>query len=138
MADRAGIALDIMDAFNQRDLERLTRHLHPQYEASWPHGHLNGADAMTHELGVLAALPDLRMDVRRATQTDDGAMVEVRARGTHTGDWTSPDGEHFPASNRQIDVPMALVMVFEGDQVRAERLYFDQRTLHESLRGLSS
>ncbi len=136
MADRAAIALDVMDAFNARDLERVTRHLHPDYEATWPHGHLDGAAAMAHELGILAALPDLRMDVRRASETDDGALVEVRARGTHTADWTSPDGEHFPASHRSIDLPMALVMVFDGDQVRTERIYFDQRTLHDSLRRI--
>lgn len=136
MADRAAIALDLMDGFNDRDLERVTRHLHPDYEATWPHGHLAGQAAMAHELGILAALPDLQMAVQRVTETDDGALVEVRARGTLTGDWTSPDGEDFPATDRPIDLPMALVMVFEGDQVRAERIYFDQHTLHGSLRGL--
>lgn len=136
MAERTATALDLMDAFNNRDLERATQHLHPEYEATWPHGHLAGPDAMAHELAILAALPDLRMDVRRATATDDGVLVEVRAVGTHTGDWTSPSGEHFPASNRSIDAPMAFVMVFEGDLVRAERLYFDQHTLHDSLRRL--
>lgn len=138
MADRTAIALDLMEAFNERDLERATQHLHPDYEATWPHGHLAGPDAMAHELGILEALPDTRMDIRRATETDDGVLVEVRAVGTHTGDWTAPDGEHFPASGRTIDAPMALVMVFEGDQVRAERLYFDQQTLHDSLRRLPS
>ncbi len=134
MADRTALALDLMDAFNARDLERATRHLHPDYEATWPHGHLAGPDAAAHELGILAAIPDLRMDVRRATETDDGVLVEVCAIGTHTGDWTAPDGEHFPASGQSIDALMALVMVFEGDSVRSERIYFDQQTLHASLR----
>ncbi|MEZ5135425.1 MAG: ester cyclase [Acidimicrobiales bacterium] len=138
MADYTAIALDLMDGFNARDLERVTRHLHPGYEATWPHGHLPGADAMAHELGILAALPDLQMAVQRVTETDDGALVEVRAQGTHTGDWTAPDGERFPASGRSIDAPMALVMVFDGDQVRAERIYFDQQTLHDSLRPLTA
>jgi len=138
MADYTAIAGDLMDAFNDRDLERVIRHLHPDYEATWPHGHLAGPDAMTHELGILAALPDLQMAVQRVTETDDGALVEVCARGTHTGDWVSPGGQQFPASSRSIDIPMALVMVFEGDQVRAERIYFDQHTLHDSLRKLAS
>ena len=135
MADRIAIALDLMDAFNARDLERLLPHLHPDYEATWPHGHLTADEAMAHELTVLAALPDLQMVVQRATETDDGVLVELRAVGTHTGDWTSPDGEHLPASGRSIDSPMAFVMVFDGDRVRSERLYFDQLTLQASLRS---
>ena len=78
---------------------------------------------------------ELRAAGVRATETDDGVLVELRAVGTHTGDWTSPDGEHFPASGRSIDSPMAFVMVFDGDRIRSERLYFDQLTLQASLRS---
>lgn len=134
MADRVAIALDVIDMFNNRELDRVLGHLHPDYEATWPHGHLDGPAAAAHELAILAAIPDLRMVVQRATETDDGALVEVRACGTHTGDWVSPDGESLPASGRSIDAPMALVMAFEDHLVRHERLYFDQHTLHGSMR----
>ncbi len=135
MADRVAIALDVMDAFNERDLERLLPHLHPDYEATWPHGHLTGEEAMAHELTILAAFPDVQMVVQRATETDDGVLLEARTVGTQTGDWTSPAGEHFPASGRSIDAPIAFVMVFEGDLIRSERLYFDQLSLQAPLRS---
>jgi len=135
MADRVAVALDVMDGFNERDLERVLAHLHPDYEATWPHGHLTAPEAMAHEVALLSAFPDVQMVVQRASETDDGVLLEVRAVGTQTGEWTSPGGEHFPADGRSIDAAMALVMVFDGDRVRSERLYFDQETLHASLRS---
>ncbi len=136
MADHVAIALDVIDAFNARDLERVLGHLHPDYEATWPHGHLEGAAAAAHEAAILAAFPDVQLVVVRGTPTDDGALLEVRVQGTHEQQWVAPDGEILAASHRQIDTPLAMVMIFDGSQIRSERLYFDQQTLHGQMRPI--
>jgi hypothetical protein len=135
MADHAATAADIIDAFNERDFERILHHLHPDYEATWPHGHLDGAAAVAHEGEVLAAIPGLTFHVERITATDDGALVELRARGRQEHDWSMPDGVLVPSRGLGLDLPMALVLVFDGGLVRSERLYFDQLTARRSLLG---
>lgn len=136
MAERAAIGMQVMDAFNHRAFDEILLHLHADYEATWPHAHLSGPECVDHEMAILAALPDLQMVVERAVETADGALLEITAKGTQTGPWISADGHVFPPSGRTVELPMALVMVFEGDLLRSERLYFDQLRLHDAMRIL--
>ncbi len=128
-ADPATLALAIMDAFNRRDFDAVLGALHPDYEASWPHGTLAGLAAAEHEATILDAFPDVEMDVQRAVAIPGGALLELVVRGTNTGPLTMAWGERFAATGRILALPMSIVMEWEDQLLRRERLYFDQRTI---------
>lgn len=127
--ERAGIAITVMNAFNERDFDTMLAHLHPDYEAAWPHATLSGLDVFAHETTILEAFPDVHMEIQHVTGTRDGALVELLVTGVHTGRLVMPWGESFEPTGNTLRLPMAIVMELEGDIIRRERLYFDQRTI---------
>jgi len=133
--DAAGSAAELADAvfgaFNRRDFDTMLGFLHPEYEAAWPHATLAGLDAVTHEGTILAAFPDLHMEVRHVSVSANGAVVELLVTGRNTGELAMPWGVTFPPSGKDLRLPMAVAMELDGDLIRRERLYFDQRTILE-------
>ena len=123
----AATAAAIFEAFNRRDLDSLLTHLHPDYEATWSHGTLTGLDVVAHESTILNAMPDLQANVVTLHEVDDDTVVvEVEMVGTQTGALATPEGPVIPPSEERWVSPMAIVMVFEGDLLRRERLYVDR------------
>ena len=127
----AEVAATVMDAFNGRDFDALLAHLHPDYEATWPHGTLTGLDAVAHEMTILDAFPDLQMNIQHVISTDLGAVVELLVTGTNSGPLAMPWGAEYAPSGRELRLPMAIVMELDDRKIRRERLYFDQQTILE-------
>lgn len=125
----AEVAKTVMEAFNQRDFDTMLAHLHADYEAVWPHATLAGLDAVAHETTILEAFPNLQMEIQGVSSTGTGALVELIVTGTNTGPLVMAWGTSYEPSGRELRLPMAIVMELDGDVIRRERLYFDQRTI---------
>ena len=78
---------------------------------------------------LMAALPDLIIDVKKTHVTDDAIVVEVMIRGTHLGAWRG-----LPATGRRVDVPLCGVYTFDSDdRLSGEKIYYDRGTVLRQL-----
>ena len=127
---REAIVMEHMTAENAHEFERcIDAFAHPRYEIIatgevWD-GH-DGVNALL--LQNITAFPDFKFDPQSIQHGDDAIFVEGRFRGTHKGDWRG-----LPATGRQIDFPLIIVFVFEGDRMTCERTYFDLGTILRQL-----
>lgn len=114
------------EAENRRSVEAtLETFAHPRYEVM-PLGAIHdGAGAVSELLaGLFSGFPDFHVDVQQLYHADDAVIVEVRMTGTQKGVWAG-----LPPSGKPIDVPMACIFVFEGENLVCEKVYFDLATL---------
>lgn len=78
---------------------------------------------------LMAALPDLVIDVKRTHATDDAVVVEVIIRGPQPGPWRG-----LPATGRRVDVPLCGVYTFDADdRLAGEKIYYDRGTVLRQL-----
>lgn len=78
---------------------------------------------------LMAALPDLQIDVKWRHATDDAILVEVMIRGTHLGGWRG-----LPATGRRVEFPLCGVYTFDSeDRLAGERIYYDRGTALQQL-----
>jgi len=78
---------------------------------------------------LMAALPDLVIDVKRTHVTDDAILVEVIISGTHLGAWRG-----LPATGRRVEVPLCGVYTFDADdRLAGEKIYYDRGTVLRQL-----
>jgi steroid delta-isomerase-like uncharacterized protein len=78
---------------------------------------------------LLAALPDLEIEIRRQHVTDDNVLLEVLIRGTHLGPWRG-----LPATGRRVEIPLCGVYTFDDrDRLAGERIYYDRATVLRQL-----
>ncbi len=80
----------------------------------------------------MTAFPDVEAYTKAAIADKDGAVIEFRGRGTHTGPLESPDGTISP-TGRTIDVACVLVNELRRAKITHSRLYFDFATLLRQL-----
>jgi steroid delta-isomerase-like uncharacterized protein len=78
---------------------------------------------------LMAALPDLEIDVQDRHVTNDAVVVEVVIRGTHLGAWRG-----LPATGRRVEVPLCGVYTFDSnDRLAGEKIYYDRGTVLRQL-----
>jgi steroid delta-isomerase-like uncharacterized protein len=78
---------------------------------------------------LMAALPDLVIDVQTTHVTDDAIVVEVIIRGTHLGAWRG-----LPATGRRVEVPLCGIYTFDADdRLAGEKIYYDRATVLRQL-----
>lgn len=123
MPDAATLQRQMFAAVEGRDLDRLRALYHPDYAYTGTDGVEHaGADAglAVAEL-FTTAFPDLSFEVRAGhAVTDELAVMEVVARGTHTG----PLDGIAPTGRRLEGVGCNVVEVRDGRILR-ERDYYD-------------
>lgn len=117
---------------NQHDLEGV---LHtfgdgPHYDDEAWGEHFEGLEGVRRFYSLLmAALPDLQIDVQRRHIADDAILVEVIIRGTHLGPWRG-----LPATGRVIQIPLCGVYTFDAnDRLAGEKIYYDRATVLRQL-----
>ncbi|HEY7320695.1 MAG TPA: ester cyclase, partial [Candidatus Binatia bacterium] len=91
--------------------------------------HHDGRDAVRrYYADLLAALPDLRIDVAQRFVAEDGVALEVRISGTHLGSWRG-----LPATGRRVEFPLCGLFTFdEQGRLAGERIYYDRASvLHQ-------
>jgi steroid delta-isomerase-like uncharacterized protein len=85
--------------------------------------HRVGRDAVrSYYHDLLAAVPDLQIDVQREHVTQDGVILEVTIRGTQQGIWRG-----LPGTGRSVAVPLCGVFTFDArERLAGERIYYDR------------
>ena len=134
--DRLAARIAIVDRHirleNEHDLEGVLATFgdHARYDDEPWGEHYEGRDGVrSFYQQLMAALPDLVIDVRRRHVTDDAILVEVMIRGTHLGAWRS-----LPPTGRRVEIPLCGVYTFDGDdQLAGEKIYYDRGTVLRQL-----
>ena len=71
---------------------------------------------------LMAALPDLSIEIVRRHVAAETVILEVIIRGTQLGPWRG-----LPATGRRVEVPLCGVYTFgTDDRLAGERIYYDR------------
>ncbi len=78
---------------------------------------------------LMAALPDLSIEIVRRHVAAETIILEVIIRGTHLGGWRG-----LPATGRRVEVPLCGVYTFSADdRLEGERIYYDRAMILRQL-----
>ncbi len=78
---------------------------------------------------MLAAAPDLQIEVRRQYATDDAVILEVTISGTQTGAWRG-----LPATGKSFSFPLCGFFTFDREnKLLGEKIYYDRATVLRQL-----
>jgi steroid delta-isomerase-like uncharacterized protein len=109
-------------------LSTFGEHAHYQDEA-WGDNYPGRDGVRSYYEQLMAALPDLQIQVRQQHVTDDHVLLEVLICGTQLGPWRG-----LPATGRRLEVPLCAVYTFDGeDRLAGERIYYDRATVLRQL-----
>jgi steroid delta-isomerase-like uncharacterized protein len=133
-AAREAIVRAHVDSENRHDFAAtVATFARPRYEVmptGESHEGAPNVEAFLNE--TFAAFPDMQLHTHAMHHTDAGVIVEAEFTGTHLGAWRG-----LPATGRAVSYRMCNVFVFEGEQLVAERLYFDMTSILRQL-GIAS
>jgi steroid delta-isomerase-like uncharacterized protein len=134
--DRASARIALVEQHirleNEHDLEGVLRTFGDtaRYDdESWGE-HYQGRDGVRQFYEqLMAALPDLEIEVQRQHVTEAAILVEVMIRGTHLGSWRG-----LPETGRRVEFPLCGVYTFDDDdRLAGEKIYYDRATVLRQL-----
>jgi len=98
-------------------------------DEAWSEHHEGRAGVRAFYSQLMAALPDLQIEVKRQHVTEDAILLEVIIRGTHLGSWRG-----LPPTGGRVEVPLCGVYTFDkDDRLSGERIYYDRGTVLRQL-----
>ena len=121
---------------NRHDLDGVlaTFGVGAMYEdAPWSERHEGRDGVRAYYESLLAAMPDLRIEVLRRVASAEAIVLEVVIHGTHLGAWRglSPTG-------RTLAFPLCGIYTFDADdRLVGERIYYDRATVLQQIGALS-
>jgi len=78
---------------------------------------------------LMAALPDLSIEIVRRHVAAETIVLEVVIRGTHLGSWRG-----LPATAKKVEIPLCGVYTFGADdRLAGEKIYYDRATVLRQL-----
>ena len=78
---------------------------------------------------LMAALPDLKIEILDRHVAADTVVLEVLIHGTQLGSWRG-----LPATGKQVRIPLCGVYSFSSDgRLAGERIYYDRATVLRQL-----
>lgn len=85
--------------------------------------HYEGRDQVRRFYGqLMAALPDLSIEIVRRHVADETIVLEVMIRGTQLGAWRG-----LPATGRRVEIPLCGIYTFSpDDRLAGEKIYYDR------------
>jgi steroid delta-isomerase-like uncharacterized protein len=129
--DNAATVQALNEAYNKRDWDGAIALTTPEVTfVNVATGQaFQGPEGVRHFLqGWATAFPDSRVETTRVVADEQGAVVEFRGRGTHSGPLLSPAGD-IPPTGRSVDVPFVQVVDLQQGKIVKARLYFDSMML---------
>lgn len=78
------------------------------------------------------AMPDYRFEIVNLVSDDQLVVVEMIARGTHTGPLAAPQGT-IPASQKKLTLKVCELFRLEDGLIVESRVYFDSATMLRQL-----
>lgn len=102
----------------------------PRYDdEAWSEHYEGGVGVRKFYEQLMAALPDLEIEIVRRHVTDAAIVLEVLIRGTHLGPWRG-----LPATGRRVKIALCGVYTFDSDdRLSGERIYYDRGTVLRQL-----
>ena len=98
-------------------------------DEAWGDSYPGRDGVRSYYVQLMAALPDLEIQVRQQYVTDDNVLLEVLICGTHLGPWRG-----LPATGRRVAIPLCGVYTFDDrDRLAGERIYYDRATVLRQL-----
>lgn len=117
---------------NAHDLDGVIRTFGStaRYDDEPSNEHWEGLDQVRQFYSqLMAALPDLSIEIVRCHVSDETIVLEVIIRGTQLGAWRG-----LPATGRRVEIPLCGVFTFESeDRLAGERIYYDRATVFRQL-----
>jgi len=133
MADLKGHANSLLEAFNNSDWDGVRGLMgSATYTEYGTQRQLSGEDVIEAMQGWKGAMPDVAGTVNNMVESADQVIQEVTWSGTHTGPLATPDGE-IPASGKTQNTPAAMILEYEGDELKEWRHYFDMLTFLQQI-----
>lgn len=119
------------DAFNRRDIEKSLSLV--THDAKWMNipfnvnftGHAGFREFITN---WTTAMPDCKVEIVTLMGGDEWAVVELVARGTHTGPLAGPQGT-FPATQKKLEIKVCEILKIKDGQIFEAHVYFDAATM---------
>lgn len=129
-ARREAIVQRLVDAINEgRPEEAADAFARPRFELIGQNRVYDGRQEVIDYLNERRrAFPDQRYELIALHHADDAVIAEFWLMGTQQG----PIGD-VPPSGRSFRCRMAAFFVFEGEELVAQRLYFDVGTIARQL-----
>jgi steroid delta-isomerase-like uncharacterized protein len=98
-------------------------------DEAWAEHHEGRAAVQAYYEGLLRAVPDLAIDVRRRHVTDEHIILEVEISGTHEGVVRT-----LPGTGRRIAFPLCAVYSFDAEhRLAGEKIYYDRAMVFRQL-----
>jgi steroid delta-isomerase-like uncharacterized protein len=120
-------------AIDARDRAAVRAAYTDDVEIVAPGVELRGRDAAAGWIDVfIRAFPDLRHELRTATEGGGRVAAEIRFEGTHTGPLASPTGD-IPPTGKAVALDYVDVARLVDGRVASEHVYFDQVTFLRQL-----
>lgn len=123
LSTSAVLARKIFDAVGRRDVDSLAACFREDVTIEWlPVGTIHGKEANRDFWAeVLAAVPDVQLDLLNLLSDGDYAVTQLRWRGTFSG---GPYIGIHP-TGKAVDFPACTVMKFQDGLLAEETVYFD-------------
>lgn len=132
LARRIQVVEEHVSFENQHDLQGVlgTFGVAAQYDDEPWNLHYKGRDGVQDFYSqLMAAVPDLRIDIVRRHVAQDAIVLEVVISGTHLGPWRG-----MPATGRHVNFPLCGVYTFDDDdRLAGEKIYYDRATVLRQL-----
>jgi steroid delta-isomerase-like uncharacterized protein len=125
------VARDSFDALNEQDLDRYDKFIPDDVRVDSP-GVRSPMDRwQQHDYldGLLGAFPGAHFEITRVIAQGDHVVVDWIASGTQTQPLQSPDGQTFPASDKQVRLPASTTLEVRQGKIRRAWNYWDMGSL---------
>lgn len=115
---------------NRHDVAASVATFHTPCYQVMPMGIIHDGKQAVEELlsGIFNGFPDFKVNINKTHHSEDAVILEVRMTGTHRGDWAG-----IKATGKSMDIPVACIFDFDGDELLREKVYFDMATLVNQL-----
>lgn len=131
-AARMRVVEEHLHCENAHDLDGIMQTFgdHAEYsDTPWGEHHRGREAVRGYYRELLAALPDLGIEVERRYAAEDAVILEVTITGTHLGRWRG-----VPATGRRVAFPLVAVYAFtHDDRLAGERIHYDRLAVLEQL-----
>lgn len=98
-------------------------------DGPWGDHRLGHGEVRMYYKELLAAVPDLRIEVRNWHAAEEAVIVEVTISGTHAGAWRG-----LPGTGRPLSFPLCGIFTFDfADRILGEKIYYDRATVLRQL-----
>ena len=126
------VAQRYIDAWNRHDADAIVA----SFAEGGTYNNPDAGQGLTGEAiadfakWVFAAFPDVSFEIVSIGDTGGGLVAwQWLARATNTG----PLADGNPPTGRSLTLPGASFTQVEGDKIRSEQVYHDQKTMDEQL-----